>query len=149
HPQERLLEARAGHEHERAVEAGGDRLGEHRLAGARLAEEEQAALALPACLLEGLTALPERDDSADLLLDLVLATHVLQAHAPVRVPRLEAAHLRDSDQHHRAEEDESVEEEEEREAEEEPDQLLAADEGVDRVVDRGRAVRPARRSARK
>ena len=149
HPEERLLESRAGHQHEGAVEARRDRLGEHRLSGSGLAEEEQPALALSSGRFERLAALPERDDAADFLLGLVLAAHVLEAHAPVRIAGLEAAHLRDSDQHHRAEEDEGVEEEEEREAEEEADQLLAANEGVDRVVDGRRAADPARRSSGK
>ena len=111
------------------------------------AEEEQASLALAAGFLEGLAGLRQGDDPADLLLGLLLAANVLQANAPVRVARLEAAHLGDADQHHRAQEDQRVEEEEEREREEQSDQLLTRDEVVDRVVDRGRAVDPARGSA--
>ena len=77
-PDERLREAGAGDRDERRVEAGRDRLGEHRLAGAGRAEEEQAALTLAARLLERLAALPEADDAAHLLLRLGLAAHVLE-----------------------------------------------------------------------
>ena len=56
---ERLGEAGAGDRHERRVESGRDRLRQHRLAGARRAEEEQAALALAARALERLARLPE------------------------------------------------------------------------------------------
>src|SRR5207244_1233511 len=41
-----------------------------------------------------------------------------------------------------------VEQEEDREAEDEADELLAGDEALDRVPDRGRAVQEARRAAR-
>ena len=51
---ERVCESRARDRDERRVEAGRDRLGEHRLAGARGAEKEQPALALAARPLEGL-----------------------------------------------------------------------------------------------
>ena len=84
---EGLREARAGDRDERRVEAGGDRLGEHRLAGAGRAEEEQAALALAAGALERLARLPEGDDPAHLLLRLGLAADVGELHAPVRVAR--------------------------------------------------------------
>src|SRR5205085_2222637 len=75
---EGLREAGARDRHEGRVEAGGDRLGEHRLAGARGTEEEQASFALAAGSLERLTRLPERDDAAHLLLGLGLAADVLQ-----------------------------------------------------------------------
>ena len=58
-PDEGLGEAGARDRHERAVERRRDRLGEHRLAGAGRAEEEDAALALAARLLELLARLPE------------------------------------------------------------------------------------------
>src|SRR6185437_390815 len=57
---ERLREAGARDGDKRRVEARCDRLREHRLAGARRAEEEQAALAFAACALERLARLPER-----------------------------------------------------------------------------------------
>src|SRR5262249_737414 len=84
-PDERLREARPGERHERAVEARRDRLREHRLPGARRAEEEDAALALAAVLLELLAGLPQRDDAPDLLLRLRLAAHVVELHAPLGV----------------------------------------------------------------
>ena len=105
------------------VEAGGDRLGEHRLAGAGRAEEEQPAFALAAGLLERLAGLPERDDAADFFLGLVLAADVReltpQSASPGSKPRI----CDDPDQHHRAEEDQEVEEEEDREAEDQADVL--------------------------
>src|SRR4029079_16582536 len=61
-PDERLREAGAGDRDDRGVEAGRDRLGEHRLAGAGGADEEQPALALAAGALERLARLPEGDD---------------------------------------------------------------------------------------
>ena len=82
------------------------------------AEEEQAALALAARLLEALARLPEGDDAADLLLRLGLAADVLELHAPLRVAGLVAADLRDAHRHHRPEEDDEVDEEEERQDEE-------------------------------
>ena len=60
------------------------RLREHRLAGARSAEEEHAALALAARLLELLARLPERDDAGDLLLGLGLAADVVELARPSR-----------------------------------------------------------------
>ena len=79
-----------GIEHERRVEARGDRLGEHRLAGAGRPEEQQPALALAAGLLELLARLPQRDDARDLLLGLGLAADVVELDAPVGVARLVA-----------------------------------------------------------
>ena len=64
------------------VEARRDRLREHRLAGAGRAEEQQAALALAAGLLERLARLPERDDPAHLLLRLGLAADVVELRRP-------------------------------------------------------------------
>ena len=87
-------EARAGHRDERRVEAGRERLGEHRLARARRAEEEQAALALAARTLERLARLPDRDDAPHLFLRLRLPADVVQLDAPFRVARLERPHLR-------------------------------------------------------
>src|SRR5436190_2144066 len=82
--------------HARRVEVRRDRLGEHRLAGARRAEEEQAALALAAGALELLARLPQRDDPADLRLGLLLAADVLELDAPVGVARLVALDLLDA-----------------------------------------------------
>src|SRR5581483_6342875 len=110
---ERLREAGARDRDERRVEAGRDRLREHRLAGSRGAEEEQASLALAARPLERLARLPERDDAAHLFLRLGLAAHVLELHAPLGVAGLVAADLRDAHQHQRAHEDEEVREEQE------------------------------------
>ena len=95
------------------LKPGRDRLGEHRLAGARRAEEEQAALALAAGALEGLAGLPERDDAPHLLLRLGLAADVVELDAPLGVAGLVAADLRDAHQQHRAHEDQEVREEEE------------------------------------
>ena len=72
----------AGDGHERAVEVGGDRLRQHRLAGTGSAEEQQAALALAAGLLELLARLPQPDDARDLFLRLGLTADVLHLHAP-------------------------------------------------------------------
>src|SRR5262249_36822985 len=77
-----LREAGAGDRHERRVEAGGDRLRHHRLAGAGCPEEQKAALFLTAGPLEHLTGLPERDDAPDLFLCLGLAANVLELDAP-------------------------------------------------------------------
>ena len=95
------------------LKPGRDRLREHRLAGARRAEEEQASLALAAGALERLARLPERDDAAHLLLRLCLAADVVELHAPLGVAGLVAADLRDAHQHHRAHEDQEVRQEEE------------------------------------
>src|SRR5262249_4932563 len=56
------------------VEARGDRLREHRLAGAGCAEEQEAAFSLASRLFEVLARLPQRDDAANFLLRLLLAT---------------------------------------------------------------------------
>src|SRR5207237_2557807 len=88
---ERLREPGAGDRDERRVEAGRDRLREHRLTGAGGAEEQKAALALAAGPLEGLARLPERDDPAHLLLRLGLPADVVELHAPFRVARRVAA----------------------------------------------------------
>ena len=100
----------------------GDRLGEHRLAGARRADEQQAALGLAAGLAELLARLPERDDAGDLLLGLGLAADVLEPHAPVRVARLVALHLLEPEEQQRAEEDREVDEEQQRELDAEDQQ---------------------------
>src|SRR6185437_8352807 len=84
---ERRGEAGAGHRHERRVEAGGERLGEHRLARSGGAEEEQAALALAAGALERLARLPDRDDAPDLFLRLLLPADVLELDPPFGVAR--------------------------------------------------------------
>ena len=117
--------------HERRVEAGGDRLREHRLAGARGAVEENAALAPAARPLERLARLPEVDDPAHLLLGLGLSADVLELHAPVRVAGLEAADLRDPHQHQRAHEDQEVGEEEE----EDEDRLRPPGPAADRMAE--------------
>ena len=117
-PDEHAGEARAGDRHERAVEVGGDGLGQHRLAGAGGAQHQQAALALAAGLLERLAGLPQRDDAAHLLLGLRLAAHVVQLHAPVGVARLVGADLADGHHQERAEEDAEVDEEEQRQLQE-------------------------------
>ena len=106
---ERLGEARARDRDERRVEAGRDRLGDHRLARSRRSEEEQASLALAAGALEHLAGLPERDDAADLLLGLGLAPDVVELDAPFGVAGLVAADLRDAHQEQRAHEDQEVE----------------------------------------
>ena len=93
HADEGLREAGARDRDERAVERRRDALGEHRLAGAGGAEEEHAALALAARLLELLARLPERDHARDLLLGLGLAADVVHLDAPVRVARLVALDL--------------------------------------------------------
>ena len=110
---ERRREAGAGDRDERRVEAGRDRLRQHRLAGARRAEEEQAALALAARALERLAGLPEADDAANLLLRLGLAADVVELDAPLRVARLEAPDLADAHQEHRPHQDREVRDEEE------------------------------------
>ena len=114
HADERLREAGARDRHERAVEGRGDRLGEHRLAGARRAQEQHAALALAAGLLELLAGLPEADHAGDLLLGLGLAADVGELDAPVRVPRLVALDLLDAEEQHRPEQDQEVREEQDR-----------------------------------
>ena len=110
HADERLREARAGHGHERRVEAGGDGLGEHRLAGAWRPDEEQAALGLAARLLELVAGLPQLDDLAHLFLDVGLAAHVVDLDAPAGVAGLVRLHLADGHEHHRHDEDRADEE---------------------------------------
>ena len=120
---ERRGEAGAGDRDERRVEAGRERLREHRLAGARCAEEQQAALALAAGALECLTGLPDRDDAPHLLLRLGLAADVRELDAPLRVSRLEGLDLREVHDQERPEEDEEVHDEEERQDHEQRDDL--------------------------
>src|SRR4051794_37338700 len=122
HADERRCEARARHGHDRRVEAGGDRLGEHRLARARRADEQQAALGLAAGLAEVLAGLPQLDDALDVLLGLLLPADVLQAHAPVRVAGLVGLHLHDPEGQHRREQDQEVEDQEQGQLEAEDDQ---------------------------
>src|SRR6476659_662862 len=141
-PDERLGEARARDGDERRVEARGDRLREHGLAGAGRAEEEQAAFPLAAGALEALTGLPQRDDAADLLLRLGLPANVLELHAPLGVAGLVAADLRDAHREHRAHEDQEVEEEEERQRDERPEGLRVPDH-AQAVPDLARGLRPA------
>ena len=74
------------------------RLGEHRLAGARRADEQQPALGLAARGAELLAGLPQRDDARDVLLGLGLAADVVEAHAPVRVAGLVGLHLLDPEE---------------------------------------------------
>src|SRR5205823_3776597 len=57
-PEERLREPRAGDRDEGRVEAGRDRLCEHRLPGAGRSQEEESALALSSGPLERLAGLP-------------------------------------------------------------------------------------------
>ena len=111
---ERGREARAGDGDERRVEAGRERLREHRLAGPGCAQEEQAALTLAAGALERLARLPDGDDAAHFLLRLRLATDVGELHAPFRVPGLETLDLREVHHQQRAEEDDEVEDQEDR-----------------------------------
>jgi hypothetical protein len=111
HADERLREAGAWDRHERAVERCRDRLRQHRLAGARRAEEQHAALALAAGLLELLARLPERDDAGDLLLRLGLPADVVELDAPVGIARLVALDLLDAERDERAEEDQEVDQE--------------------------------------
>src|SRR5262249_37319586 len=99
-----LREARPGDRHEGGVEAGRDRLREHRLAGARRAEEEQASFTFTAGSLEGFARLPQRDDAPHLLLRLCLAADMVELDAPLGVAGLVAADLRDAHQHQRAHE---------------------------------------------
>ena len=112
HPDEGLREAGAWDGHERAVEGRRDRLGEHRLAGARRAEEHDAALALAAGLDELLARLPEGDDAGDLLARLLLAADVAELDAPVRVTWLVDLDLLGAEEQQRAEQDQEVGEEE-------------------------------------
>ena len=128
-------EARAGDGHERALEVRGDGLGQHRLAGAGRAEEQHAALALAAALLELLARLPEVHHAGDLLLGLGLAADVLELDAPVGVPGLVAADLLDVGEHQRPDEDQDVDEEEERQLQQQRRELRAVlrDERADEI----------------
>src|SRR5207253_11166448 len=85
-------------------------------------EEEQAALALAARLLELLARLPQRDHARDLLLGLLLAADVVELDAPVRVAGLVRLHLLDAEEEERAEEDREVDEEQQRQLEAEDQQ---------------------------
>ena len=111
-PHEDAPEARPGHGHEGRVEARRERLREHRLAGAGRADEEQPALALAAGGLVVLAGLPELHDALHLGLHVLLAAHVVEAHAPARVTRLEGLDLADPEQEQRAHDQEDVGEEE-------------------------------------
>ena len=123
HPDEHPGEARSGDRHERAVEVGGDRLGDHRLAGAGSAQEQQTALALAAGLLELLAGLPQGDHAGDLLLGLGLSADVCDLHAPARVARLVAADLAHREEQERPEEDREVDEEQQRQLDEHEPEL--------------------------
>ena len=107
-PDEGRGEARARDRDERRVEARGEGLREHRLPGAGGAEEEEAALALAAGALERLARLPDRDDSAHLLLRLRLPADVRELDAPLGVSGLEGLDLREVHDEQRAEEDREV-----------------------------------------
>ena len=112
-PDEGRGEAGARDRDERRVEAGRERLREHRLARPGRAEEEQAPLPLSPGALEGFPRLPDRDDAADFLLRLDLAPDVRDLHAPLGVARLEGLDLREVHEQQRAEEDQEVEDQEE------------------------------------
>ena len=120
-------EAGAGDRHEWAVEVGRDRLGEHRLAGAGRAQEQQPALALAAGLLELLARLPEPHHTGHFLLGLGLAAHVVHLDAPARVAGLVATDLPEVGRQQRSEQDQHVAEEQDDEAERE-----ARDQAADR-----------------
>src|SRR5207248_11535202 len=62
HADEGLGEPGSRHRQERRVEAGRDRLRQHRLPRAWSTEEEQATFSLSARFLEGLARLPQVDD---------------------------------------------------------------------------------------
>ena len=119
------------------------RLGEHRLAGAGRAEEEHAALALAARLLELLARLPERDDAGDLLLGLGLAADVVELDAPVRVARLVGLDLLDAEDQHRPEQDQEVGEEQDRGGSAGSRSIAGAN-AASEVADRARARRRPR-----
>jgi len=111
---ERRGEAGAGDGDEGRVEAGGDRLREHRLARAGGTDEEQAALPLAPRALERVAGLPQADDPPHLFLRLRLPTNVRELDAPFGVAGLEAAHLREIHREQRPEEDDEVEDQEDR-----------------------------------
>jgi hypothetical protein len=137
HADERLREPGAGHRDDRRVERRRDRLGEHRLAGARRADEEQAAFGLAAGGAELLARRPQLDDLLGLLLGLGLAAHVVELDAPVRVARLVALHLLQAEEQQRPEQDHQVDEEQERELDAQPQQQRQRrDQRVDDLVDR-------------
>jgi hypothetical protein len=110
HADEHLREAGTRDRDERAVEAGCDRLRDHRLACSRRSEEQQPPLTLAAGLLELLSRLPERDHARDLLFGLGLTADVVDLHAPAGVARLVAADAADRHQQERTEQDEHVDE---------------------------------------
>ena len=139
---EGLSEPRARDRDERAVEAGRNRLREHRLAGARRAVEEDAALTAATGQLERLAGLPEADDSPDLLLRLRLAADVLELDSPVGVAGLEAFDLRDAHHHHRAHQDQEVEDEEEGQDDQLAQERCVPEPIPDPVPDRGRGSPP-------
>src|SRR4029079_26387 len=116
---ERRRKARARDRDERRVEAGRKRFREHRLPRSGGAQEEKAALALPARTLERLAGLPDRDDATHLLLRLRLAADVRELDSPLGVTRLEGLDLREVDEEERPEEDREVEDHVEREDHEE------------------------------
>ncbi len=103
-----------GNRDERGVEAGRDRLGQHRLSRPGRAEEEQASFALATRALEGLARLPDVDDAAHLLLRLHLTSNVVELDAPFGVARLERLDLGQVHQQQRAEQDHEVEDQEDR-----------------------------------
>ena len=123
HADEHAREAGAGDRHERAVEVRRDRLRDHRLAGTGRAQEQQAALALTAGLLELLARLPQGDHARDLLLGLCLAADVVDLHAPARVAGLVAADLAHREEQERPEEDREVDEEQQRQLDEDQAEL--------------------------
>ena len=139
---ERRREARAGHRDERRVEAGRERLGEHRLARSRGAEEEQPALALAACALERLAGLPDRDDAPHLLLRLCLPADVLELDAPFGVARLERPHLRQVHDQQRAHQDREVRDEEEEDEDDLDPECGRAEDASRAVPDRSEGAEP-------
>jgi hypothetical protein len=149
HADEHLREARARHRHDRRVEARRDALREHRLAGARRADEQQAALGLAAGLAELLARLPQGDHARDLLLLLALPAHVVEVHAPVGVAGLVALELAHRHQHHRAEEDPEVDQEQQRQLQQQHQQRPAgvavapAEDAADAVQRAAQVVRVA------
>ena len=122
-----------GDRDERRVEAGRERLRQHRLPGARSSEEEEPALTLAAGTLERLAGLPDRDDAADFLLRLRLSADVGELDAPLSVSGLEGLDLREVHDQQRAEEDREVHEHVEGEDQEERQDLNEVADAADQV----------------
>jgi len=125
HAHEHALEGRAGGDDDRHVEAGGDRLGQHRLAGSGRAHHEYATLALAARLDVAAALLDELEDPHHLVHGRLLAPDVAHLHVVVGVARLERLAAHPTEEEKGPEEDHALGDEEDEDV---ADEAAALDE---------------------